>query len=55
MADQDTLRTQGPAPERRRSRLADLGPVWITAIATLIAALGTAGFFELTGIVLEPG
>jgi hypothetical protein len=45
MTDQDTLSTQGSPPRRRPSRLADLGPVWITAIATLIAALGTAGFF----------
>jgi hypothetical protein len=45
VSDQDTLSVQGSPPKRRSSRLADLGPAWITAIATLIAALATAGFF----------
>jgi hypothetical protein len=45
MTDYETRNTQDAPPKRRSSRLADLGPLWITAIATLIAALGTAGFF----------
>jgi hypothetical protein len=42
MNDQDTLNSQGSPPKQG---LANLGPVWITAIAALITALGTVGFF----------
>lgn len=45
MDNRDTRDTHGPPPKRRPGRLADLGPVWITALATLIAALAAAGFF----------
>jgi hypothetical protein len=37
--------TAPPTPPPAKSRLADLGPAWITAIATLIAALAAAGVF----------
>jgi hypothetical protein len=46
LVDQDTLSTQNSPPKHRASRLGDLGPAWITAIATLIAAgVAVAGFF----------
>jgi hypothetical protein len=39
-------------PRRGWARIAELGPVWISAIAALIVALATAGFF--TGRATAP-
>jgi len=37
--------TGNEPPRRGKTRISELGPAWITAIATLIVALTSAGFF----------